>query len=173
MSDFVTKQEIDTAAAILNKLQAGKLPLKIFHEVARLVATPTVEVYAFRHHNNKPQILLTKREQSDPHWGGLWHVPGSVILSSDKTGSFDDAITRVITSEFGNPTIKGDIKFVKYLSYVSKRGTEIMFLYMLEIVGEPVLGTFYDVDNLPENLAEYREKYIPEVAERFLANNNF
>lgn len=170
MTDPITQQEIDTVVDILKKLPPGRLPLKIFHQIARLVATPTIELYAFRRHNNKLQILLTEREDSDPHWNGLWHVPGSVILSTDKTSSFDDALNRVIDGEFGSPKIKGEAAFVKFLSHIGNRGTEIVFIYMLEIVGEPVLGTFYDVDDLPENLAEYREKYIPEVAEVFISS---
>lgn len=174
MSDnknILRKDEIEVVANVLKKLSPGVIPYEIFIEYARLIVMPTIEFVPLRFHEGKVQVLLISREDSDTHWSGMVHIPGTVIRASDEKGSFKSALNRIFVNELGNQVTIGEVFFMKYLFHQVKRGSEISFVHWAEIKGKSENGTFYDVDNLPENIVEHQIIYIKEAAEEFVKKN--
>ena len=48
------------------------------------------------------EVLLTKREASDPVWGGMLHTPGTVMRASDQKPNNEDALSRIIDGELSD-----------------------------------------------------------------------
>jgi len=168
--DTPTEAEIELAASILSRLPGGFLPLPIFHEVARLVTTPTMEVAPMRMAaNGIAEILLTYR--NDKHWQG-WHIPGTVIRSTDEPDSFHTGFQRVLTEELnGSVTYLTEPQYVNQKFWDVARGRELDAVHFVEVsvADESQLpGTFFAVNAIPEDTVEHHKIMIPEIAEAYL-----
>jgi hypothetical protein len=75
------------AAHCLRTVPAGYQPLELFAEIARISVLSTVELVAVvgTAQQEDLSVLLIQRPMDDRWWPGLWHLPGSVLLSSDHT----------------------------------------------------------------------------------------
>ncbi|HEV7453839.1 MAG TPA: hypothetical protein VGO07_01120 [Candidatus Saccharimonadales bacterium] len=145
-------QEAVTVATLLSKLQPGFLPFVIFHQLARLLPMPVVEVVPLRTTGNgKVEILLLNREADDPIWPGKLHVPGTVIRATDTEYSFESALRRVIHDEMADTEVSEPV-FVETMLHRSLRGMEVGQIFWLDVRGNPKQGAFYDVNNLPDSL---------------------
>lgn len=162
----LNEHEIIELTALLKKLQPGVLPFSVFHEVARLVATPIVEIVPLRIKDEKAEILLVPREDDDPVWPGQLHVPGTVVRSTDTPGSFDDAFNRIFGGEIA-PVKMRMSQFVLNILHPSGRGMEASQVHWAQVEGEPGWGSFYDVDNLPENIITSQLDFIPDAVNSF------
>ena len=165
----VSDDEIANLADLLARLEPGFLPFKIFHQIARLVTMPIVELVPLRvMDRGNVQVLLLKREADDPVWPNQLHVPGTVIRSSDTSGSFADPLQRVITKELAG-TRTSEPTFVKSILHHSGRGMEASQIFWVEVQGEPREGTFYDADALPPNIVRSQLDFIPDAVADFKA----
>lgn len=163
----LSEDEVTQAAELLSRLQPGFLPFKIFHQVTRLVATPIVEIVPLRFTQpNKVEILLLQREADDPAWPGQWHVPGTVIRATDTSGSFDDALQRILSQELGG-TKTSKLSFVTSILHLQNRGMEASQIFWVEIDGEPGEGQLYDVDHLPATIVKTQLDFIPDAIAHF------
>lgn len=163
--ETLSKEELASTVTALKKLSPGILPYDIFIQIARLVTTPTIELVPLRMRNGKAQVLLLKRELDNDVWEGKVHIPGTVILSTDKKESFNQGIERIFKNELHIP-LTGNAVFIRYVFKRVKRGTEISFIHWT-IVDQANTGQFFDVDNLPDNLVDHQREYILKAAEEF------
>jgi uncharacterized RmlC-like cupin family protein len=148
----LSSQEAVTVATLLSKLQPGFLPFVIFHQLARLLPMPVVEVVPLRTTDNGTvEILLLNREADDPIWPGKLHVPGTVIRATDAEFSFESALRRVIHDEMADTEVSEPV-FVQTMLHRSLRGMEVGQIFWLDVRGEPKQGAFYAVDHLPDSL---------------------
>lgn len=167
----LTKEEIGSLVKGLSKLRPGYLPLPIFLEIVRLTVTPTVEICFFRlTKDGSPEILLTKRDGSDPTWPGMFHVPGTVIRASDKVETFEDAFERIMVDELRNVKIVGKPVFVKPFFRQSTRGKDVVLMHWAVIEKEPSVGKFFKIDSLPENFIKEQINSTKVTAEHFVNN---
>ncbi len=142
------------------------LPFDIFHQVARLVATPIIEVVPLRTNAGKTEILLLRREVDDPVWPNQLHVPGTVVRASDTPGSFNDPLKRVLSKELhGVPT--SALTFVKNILHHSGRGMEASQIFWVEVQGEAIEGAFYDANELPGDIVRSQLDFIPDAIAHF------
>lgn len=162
-----TSEDIEQAVHLLAQLEPGKLPLGIFLEIARLTVTAIVEIVPLRtSKDGKIHVLLIEREADDPVWGGMLHTPGTVVRASDNPGSNDDAFSRILDGELKGAAVSEPV-FVESILHRVKRGMEQAQIYYAEVVGEPVVGQFYDVDSLPKNIVDSQLEFISHAVSAY------
>ncbi len=160
--------DILQAVEVLKTLEPGKLPLPIFLEVARLTVTPIIEIVPLRKNiEGRVEVLLTKREDDDAHWAGMYHTPGTVIRASDIPGSYDDAFKRIISGELGGISVSEPV-YVTSILHKVKRGMESALIFWVEVNEEPKTGEFFDYGNLPEDLIDTQKPFIKMAIKDFL-----
>jgi hypothetical protein len=168
MNTEPSPEEINSVQHILARLQPGHLPLPIFAEVARLTVTPVIEIVPLKIDTSGIlRVLLEKRDNNDPHWAGMLHIPGTIVLSTDSGKTFEDALDRIIAKKLKVRASKPE--FVESIFCKVSRGAEVALIYMVEIIEEPVLGDLYDVKSLPKNIIEGHEHFIQIAVKRYEA----
>jgi ADP-ribose pyrophosphatase YjhB (NUDIX family) len=161
-----SQSELRAAAETLRRLPRGFLPNPIFLEVTRLVVTPVTEFAPMREKEGKLQVLLTQRPDDDPNWPGKWHVPGTVVRSTDQKGHLGDAMDRVLKGELHGAVLpmQGEPQLVEVTFDEILRGAEIDHVYYFKTDAkdeELVDGQFFDIDDLPEEMIPH---HIPMIA---------
>lgn len=158
--EALTDQEIEQARAVLAKMNPGNLPYPIFLEVARLTVTPIIEVVPVRKNpQGEVEVLLLKRDKSDTVWGGMLHTPGTVIRASDHEGDTTDAFDRIFQGELGGVETSSP-QFVGTIFHRVKRGMEQASVFVAEVKGEPEVGIFYPISQLPDNVVDTQIGFI-------------
>ncbi len=168
----LTEQEIQNVADMLARLPRGYLPQPIFWAVARLVTMPCMEVAPLRIVNGQLEIYLTQRPENDPHWPNGWHIPGTIIRSSDEEGSLKTGIERVLKDELEGLRCVSEPAFVTMKFWDVTRGRELDLVHyvLVETTDETKLdGKFFSVENLPESTLEHHKIMIPEIATAYRA----
>lgn len=166
---MITDGEIAEVSRILAKLEPGFLPFDIFHQVTRLWVSTIVEFVPLRRtEDGRIEILLLPRADDDPIFPGTLHTPGVVVLATDTLGSYRDAFERLLKNEL--PGVKAsEPVYVMNSFHSSGRGTESAHIYWVEVQSEPAVGTFYDTEQLPDNLIPYQLGFIPQAAQHYAA----
>ncbi len=163
----MNEENIKTLTNLLSKLTPGHLPLSIFLEITRLTTTPIIEIVPLKFVDEEIYVLLTKREDDDPNWPGMWHTPGTVVRATDREGSFEDAFERIIAGELNGTEVAESPVFVGNLLHKVKRGMESAMIYRVRITGETKSGSFFKKNELPENIIDTQKDFIQ------MAINNF
>jgi len=158
--------EIRAAAEILKKLEPGYLPPELFFEFTRLTVTPVVEVVPLRLRGDRGEVLLLRRDESDPIWGGLLHTPGTVIRTTDS--SVDKALARLLRDEL-QAYETSEAVFVENRLHYQSRGMELAIVYWVEIRREAGDGRFHDVSRLPKDLVETQREFIDPAWKHFVS----
>ena len=153
-------------AEALNGIAPGLLPEPVFLAVTRLMVTPVVEVVPLRSRRGETEIFLIRRSQNDPVWGGLLHVPGTVVRSSDM--SLEDALGRVIHDELDDPRCSAPV-FVGNCLHLQKRGKELAATYWIELDTVPSIGAFFPVTDMPRDIVETQLDFIHPAIDHFHA----
>lgn len=164
---MLSKEEIQTVATILSKLQPGLMPFDIFHQFARIAVLPIVEVVPLRLQGGKVEVLLTRREADDPIWPSKLHTTGTVLRATDEAGSFKTAFER-INAELGSTQLAPPVFVMNSFNGLG-RGREYAAIHWAECLGEPKAGAFYPVDSLPDDLVEGQRPFIAAAAAAFTA----
>jgi hypothetical protein len=170
-----TPEEIAQAVKVLEKLKPGFLPFELFNEVARLVTTPTIELAPLRtREDGKVEVFMTQRPGDDPFWPSEWHVPGTVIRSTDEEGDFSTAMQRLKDSELMHSLqMKTDPVFVGHEFWQVKRGRELPFQHYVEVSpveGVELPGKFFPVDELPDTTIDHHRKVIANAVAAYKAS---
>lgn len=167
-----TESEIRIAADVLRRLPKGFLPYEIFIAVTSKVVTPTMELAPLKiNDKGEVEIFMIRRPDDDLHWPGQWHMPGTVIRSTDKEGDFSTGIERILQEELGGVRIaKGPVYVgMKFLDI--PRGRELDQMFYVEVEpGDELdgMGEFFSVDNLPSNTMRSQLGMIREITDAFL-----
>lgn len=161
----LTPQQVTTATSALEQLEPGFLPLEIFNQVARLVRLPMVDLIPVKVENNTLQIGLVKRSSNDLWWPNMWHLPGTVLRSTD---TIESAIERLKTEELllessDEPTFQG------FSVQNSKRGAEIVLIYSVVncVFDQQSQMKWFAVDNLPKSFVESEKSVVEKVMQGF------
>jgi hypothetical protein len=169
----LTDEEIRVTAENLRRLPKGFLPKEIFLAVAELVTTPTMEVAPLRvNENGQTEILLTQRPADDEHWPNGWHMPGTVIRSTDEEGSLTTGFNRVLQSELDEDVRPvAEPVFVGTKFWDVERGREFDQMYYIEVeANDETPGQFFTADTLPDNTLSHHKVMIPEIIAAFEAS---
>lgn len=165
----MNEEDIKQLTQLLSKLDPGFLPYSIFEQIARIITLPAIEFVPLRLSNGQVEVLLIPRPDNDAHWPGMLHTPGTVIRATDINDQEDNSKTfdRLIHDELKDTDISAP-HYVETVLNSSKRGTTQAQIYWVEVLGEPAVGDFYDLDNLPDAFIKLQEKFIREAAKSFL-----
>lgn len=149
-------------AALLREYESGFLPYPVFEQIARLIALPILEFIPLRKGATDIEVLLIARSADDPFWPGLLHTPGTVIraddINEDHTANWP-AFERIVKDELQG-TKTGSPHYAGSQLHKSKRGVEQAQIYWVEVVGQPAVGTFYPVNDLPAALVDSQQSFI-------------
>ena len=159
----ISETEIETITSLLSQLTPGYLPFSIFCQVARLTATPIVELVPLRFINGRSEVLLLKRDPDDPIYSGKVHVPGTVVRATD---TLDTAFHRLFAEELKGIALSSPV-FVKNVIHHSGRGNEVAQIYWAEVITAPKDARFYDANDLPAELIMSQLDFIPDVVNEY------
>ena len=160
--ESLDQDQINDIVKGLENLKPGFLPFPIFKEICRLIVTSIVEIIPLRENKKTGsiEILLTKREKNDIFWPDLFHIPGVVLLPTDRIGNLKDAFSRILHGELKGAKSVLEPVFIKYLFRKSKRGTELCLLHWVELVSKGQVGRWFDIDKLPCNIIYGQKRLI-------------
>lgn len=164
----LSPEELQQLISLLDRLQPGFLPLEVFLQVSRLVATPIIEVVPVRKNQGKTEILLLPRDADDHLWPGEVHTPGRVIRATDDPEYVQAGVSAIIADELGGAQL-GPVQFVQTVFHASRRGAEFAQIYWAEVIGSPSVGEFFDAQELPHNLIQSQQEFITLAVASFEA----
>ncbi len=153
------KAEEKQLADLLSKLEPGFLPYEIFVQIARLVVLSIIEFVPLRTNNGVVEVLLLEREPDDDIWPGEVHTPGTVVRPTDSSGDIYKAFERIRQDELKGIKISNG-HFVGTQLHSSRRGMEHAQIFWVEVYEDPIVGTFYPVNELPPNMMESQIDFI-------------
>lgn len=163
----LTPEEITTVASLLAKLQPGFLPYDIFMQFARIAVCCVVEVVPLRLMDGRLQVLLLERPATDPYFPNKLHTPGTIVRATDQEGVYADAFQRLLHGELKDVAVAGPPEYVTSVLHKSKRGMEDATVFFVEVTDQPTVGTFYNVDELPDTLIDTQVGFIRAAALTF------
>ena len=156
ISTLNKKEKDNLLIALLDNLELRTMAPKVMSAVNRKFVLTPIETVIFREHQNEIQVLLVRRDKNDPDWPELWHSPGTVLRVSDEARGivpremYHDPIRRLVEMEIG-AEIKS-MKFAFPLFHNQARGKSNAMVFVCTIdESNDHNGTWYPVDNLPEN----------------------
>lgn len=170
----LTPEEIKQTAENLRRLPRGFLPLEVFNSIAELVATPTIDVAPLRERDGRLEVFMLPRPDDDPYWAGQWHMPGTVLRSTDNEGDFSSGFERLFAKKGegeGKIVPVTEPKHIGTKFWNVERGRELdhMHYVVVETTGDDVdlPGVFFPVDELPDNTIEHHKVMIGEIVEAY------
>ena len=87
-----------------------------------------------------------------------WHLPGTVLLATDREGDYSCAFERILKGElYGAVRLKTEPELVSINFWESGRGRELEQLFFAETLatGDVPEGAFFPVDSLPDGTLEH------------------
>ena len=148
--DMDNKDDLTAIPDLLERLQPGYLPQKIFHAITRLVVTPTFVVIPLFYCEQKILVHLTRRDSDDPHYANLLHPPGTVLQATDQ--SLNEAYERLAQTELNGLRLIGSPVFVDVFYEQIKRGREISLVHWIALECNGDREGFYDSETLPADI---------------------
>lgn len=148
---LLSQNDADLLVSLLQRCEPGNLSPEVFEAVARVTVYPAVEFIPLRRVGDKIEVLLFERPSDDLIWPSMLHTPGTILRPTDD--SYEDAFARLHKDELNN--IKaGPPLFIGAQLSRNHRGTCMLLEHIIDVEGEPIVGTFYDVTNLPDLFIE-------------------
>lgn len=163
MSD---KPSATQVATFLRSYKGQLLPPEVFYAIAETMALPYVELVIFKASSQHQQVLLTKREDDDPYFPGKWHVPGTLLRSTDVTFRGDDlslAVKRLTDEELQGLEIS-HLSFSGFHFHKVARGVGLSLVLVALATEEPKIGQYFYVNHLPENIIPEQAVFILKTA---------
>jgi len=172
---------LEQVLAFVQGFEPGRLPYPLFLELAQKLTQATVELVPLRTNEaGKTEVLLTRRPENDP-WALEWHVPGSILFASDKIEhprDYSAAFDRLLGPNYelkSGVQVVGEPVEVATERRVTRRGPELSVLHYAQVIGEPVVGRFFDIESFPHNVPDpgvivHHADFIPRVVARYEAD---
>lgn len=136
---------------LIRLLKKVKLPAPYPVFVALCKSVPMIAVNLAVMPDNR-RLLLTYRE--DEFYKG-WHIPGSILRYRE---SLADVFKRI-----GRQELKMKIKSIRFVNYFiehSRRGHELILLFVARPVGAPRVGKYFPLNSSSGGLLK---EQVPEV----------
>lgn len=157
-----TAEEISKAADVIRGTfdETGRYPTDIFFAICETSLLPTVELIITEPGTDK--VLLTQREDDDPYFASIWHIPGVMVAKGDINGPYEDAIANAamrardeLEGTRITPMVRLSPQWLEQPPRISNRGGEISSFYGAYLVDdEPKVGQMFDAHELPEPMLE-------------------
>lgn len=154
--------KIEALSKDLRELEPGFLPYPIFTQIARLTVNPILEIVPLRSYKDKIQVLLLKRDDNDEFWPGEFHTPGTNFRATDEVGGILGPLRRICEEELQTSSQVVIPHFVNYYFRQVNRGKELAIVQWIELQ-ESIVGDYFDIENLPENIVHSQLDFIEEA----------
>lgn len=163
-------EEIKVAAEIISRA-GSPIPTILFTEMAKLVATPLIELLPFSINDGKLSIRMIPRPEDDIIWKGQIHVPGSAYRRRE---NIEPVLQRLFQGELAEKATGGNIKYLGINFHDSERGTELAHVcyFVEEEEKELRVGQLYPVNALPDKVVPSQLPMIYRAADEVIKNNN-
>ncbi len=137
--------------------------LSLWTKLARLTIPVAIEIVVLRPGSHGTEVLLAQRAPNEPAYPNEWHVPGSIMRPGE---TIEDVIKRLEEREFKAKIISQ--KFVTNFNNLhEQRGHFFSVVYLCEVETHS-LGTWYQIDHLPEpTIRHHRDHLIPMAVKTF------
>lgn len=169
-TNVLTEAETNQIADSLSRLPAGFLPFPIFRQIARLATMSIIEIVPYRIRDGRIEIWLVEHGDENQPWPELWpntlHTPGTVVRPTDE--SHQDAIDRVLRDELQGVELAGEPEYVCNILHRNRRGLENAQVLVVEVVGELVVGDYYPIDKMPDNLMKCQLDFMPKAVDAII-----
>jgi hypothetical protein len=168
--DYPSDEEIGTAVDVIHRLPRGYLPYPLFIAITAKIVTPTLELAIIDGGSGKLQVLLVKRPDDDLYWPGQWHVPGTVIRSTDTEGGFNSCFTRILDEELSGLVTINQPKRTSIEFWEVERGRELDQLFYSELISSQKLSEniqFFPFDRLPKNLMRHHREVLHKIKQGY------
>ncbi len=147
----------------LKSFQGKLLPEPVFNGIAETLALPYVELVIFNAHaHHQQQVLLTRREENDPYFPSQWHVPGTLLRSSDVTFRGTDlgmAVKRLLNDELRGLEVE-HLTFSGFHFHKVARGVGLSMIYIALANQTPAVGQYFSVNHLPDKMIQEQAVFI-------------
>jgi hypothetical protein len=160
-----TPAEIGQAAEVISRIESP-IPTPVFTEMARLVATPLIELIPFKIIEGKLHVRMIPRPEGDIVWPGMVHVPGSAFRPGE---GLEDVFERLFQGELDGANVP-EINYAGMRWHRGERGHEMAWVchYLENEETSSRVGEFYPIDDLPKNAVESQLPMIYAVADRVI-----
>ena len=167
VKDVVLGLESRLTSWLLRRARRDKyIPPRVFDELLGTIPGGALEVVPlFVDKGGNINVFLTKRDEKDPYWPGLWHSPGTIVLNKDEyeKKDFGKAWERLKKNELLKESLAGpvpvSVKLVK-----SRRGKEIALIHYVLVPDNLEGGQYFPVNELPGNLVDHHLEIIKEAS---------
>lgn len=156
----ILKENTTSLVELLGQCTPGRLAPDVFEAVARVAVYPAVEFIPLRERSGRIEVLLFERPEDDLIWPSKLHTPGTILRPTDRT--YQDAFNRLYTEELMNLETEPPIFLGAELSH-NHRGRCVLLEHLIVVTGEPTVGRFYDVDQLPDLFIEEQRPSLERV----------
>ena len=159
--------DTDQLAEQLSKVPVGYLPAPLFNQITRLGVSSFLELVALRMNGGNVEVLLTKRDEDDEFWPGLYHNPGTVFRNYDSNHTFNSLLDRLYGEEYkiSAPNAGPFFMGLWFDQLERSKGLGVVSWMELKDCQE---GTFFNINALPKDLVKGQAAYIKKCAEEFV-----
>lgn len=160
-------------AMLIEGIDIENLDHHLFNVIAARFKLVSIQAVVLRQQEGRMQVLLTKRPKNDEHWPEMYHVPGTIVRSSDELSlNFSSipapSIRARLSDELGMEIYKSELLFT--CPFVGARGKEISFVYLVRVGEQEGLGEFFDVNKLPETFIQEQWHFLDQAVNHFYDN---
>lgn len=110
------------------------------------------------------KVLLTRREEDDPHFPRDWHHPGSYFGADER---FDGAVRRVVKRDLGMDVCR--YQFVTAANFYGlRRDHELCLIFVCELIGSPEVSEkvgWFSLGDPPEDFIPHHRLIHERVVE--------
>lgn len=159
----MTDEEEKTLVGLLSKCIPGKLPSAVFESVGRISVYPAIEVVPLRLREGKVEVLLMKRDATDPIWPDKWHTPGTVLRPTDN--SISEAFERLMNDEL--PGMHTEPIYIGNYLVNHARGKALCIEHLLVMRDETGVGQYFNVDMLPAGFIQQQKPALSRAVKLF------
>lgn len=162
-------------SSVLAGYSPGQVPPAVFTEIARLVATPIVELVPLRAVETdtglQVQMWTLQRSQDDPVWPGQWHTPGAAIRAGDD--HLGKVFKRLYHDELALTEKPSTPVFVGNRLYQSERGVEqAQIFWVTDLPDDVPVGKWQTADPWPANMVSSQHQTVAMAVAHFLTRQS-
>lgn len=162
----LSDDEVGLLVRLLARVDADQLPSELRREIDRLNPPSVIYVVPLRMTpDGNVEVLLQRYNSKRPVLADQHYVPSTAVTGSDRPGSFDGPLRRILSNQLNVPP-SSSLAFVEADFDGSGRGLEVRLIYWVQ-VDQSSRGVFYDAHRLPATMVVSQAACIQAAAHSF------
>lgn len=153
------------------------LPKEIFEAIAEgVVRLPICELVPLKIEGEQSMVLMQKRPNNDPYWAGQYHIPGTVVMTTDEGDDLTAPITRILDHELKGVSFASNSLtrfFTNKVLRTSSRGPEVVFWNYIGVeetssISDANGWKWFPTEGLPVNTVAVQIEAVQHAGKVFL-----